>query len=134
MPENKPSGFEWRGTTPLTDENGNLDNSAGQFITDEENLTDGTPARSYIVDSGAVNDLLGFLLSDKGCTLTVYPLPFAGSDQRATASEVLTIADGGVTEAATWRYSEVGTPRSEIVVTKTEAGDTTSYGFTARGR
>jgi hypothetical protein len=133
MPENKPSNFEWNGTIPLTDENGNLTN-ADKFVTDEENLTDAAATRSYIVGSGAVNDLLGFLLADKGCTLTVYPLPFADSNQRATASEVLTIADGGVTEAATWRYSEVGTPRCEIVVTKTEAGSTTSYGFTARGR
>lgn len=134
MPEQKPSNFDWNGTIPLTAEGGLLTNETGQFITDEENLTDGTPSRSYFVGSGAVNDLLGFLLSDKGATLTVYPLPFIDSNQRATASEVLTIADGGVTEAAPWRYSEVGTPRCEIVVTKTEAGDTTSYGFTARGR
>ena len=134
MPEQKPSNFEWNGTIPLTDENGNLTNTTGQFVTDEENLTDAAATRTYIVGSGAVNDLLGFLLSDKGCTLTVYPLPFVDSTQRGTASTVLTIADGGVTEAATWRYSELGTPRAEIVVTKTEAGSTTSYGFTARGR
>ena len=133
MPEQKPSNFEWNGTIPLTDENGNLTDASG-FVTDEEGLTDAAATRTYIVGSGAVNDLLGFLLVDKGCTLTVYPLPFVGSTQRGTASTVLTIADGGVTEAATWRYSELGTPRAEIVVVKTEAGSTASYGFTARGR
>lgn len=134
MPELKPSNFEWNGTIPLTDENGNLTDEFSNFVEDTVNLTDAAATRTYIVGAGAVNDLIGFLLSDKGCTLTVYPLPVVGSTQRATASTVLTIADGGVTESAPWRYSELGAPRAEIVVTKTEAGSTTSYGFTARGR
>ena len=133
MPENKPSNFEWNGTIPLTDENGNLSDADG-FKQDTVVLTDGAATRTYIVGCGAVNDLAVFLLADKGCTLEVFPLPVVGSAVSAKASETLTIADGGVTVYNTARYSEIGSPRAKIVVTKTEAGDMTSYGFTARGR
>ena len=133
MAELKPSDFDWRGATPLTDENGNLTSAEG-FIEDTAVLTDGTPTRTYIIGAGAVNDLIGFVLGDKGCTLTVYPMPVDGSATTAKAGTVLTIADGGVAVYEPWRYSELGANRAKIVVTKTEAGDMTSYGFTVRGR
>ena len=132
--ERFPSDFQWNGYAPLTDENGNLTNTYGDYIPDTTVITDGTPSRTYIMGTGAINDLAGFLLADKGCTLTVYPLPVAGSTVRAKASTVLTIGAGGVTESEPWKYSELGTPRAEIVITKTEAGDMTAFNFTVRGR
>jgi hypothetical protein len=132
--ESYPGAHDWNGYVPLADQNGNLTRNNNVFIPDTAVLTDAAPTRTYIVGTGSINDLAGFLLADKGCTLTVYPLPVFGKTTRAKASTVLTIGAGGVTVAEPWKYSEIGTPAAEIVITKTEAGDMTSFMFTARGR
>ena len=131
--ENKQPGHEWDGTIPLTDEQSFLTDGVG-FKEDTVLLTDASPTRTYTIGTGAINDLVGFIRADKGCTLIVYPLPVLDSDVRGKASTTLTIADGGVSVYEPWRYSEIGSPRADVVVTKTEAGDMTVYGFTARGR
>jgi hypothetical protein len=96
-------------------------------------LTDGAPSYNTIVLSKSLNNIQGYILADKGCTLKVFPLPIDNNDTKAAESTTLTIADGGVTVMSPWKYSSLGTPRAMIQIDKTEAGSMASFILTVRG-
>ncbi len=96
-------------------------------------LTDAAPAYNTVILTKSLNDIQGYLISDKGCTLKVYPLPVDNYDTKAKESTTLTIADGGVTVFEPWSYSSIGTPRAMIQIDKTEAGTTSALILTVRG-
>ena len=69
---------------------------------------------------------------DKGGTVVVYPLPDVDDlTVLGEASTPLTIADDGESGRAT--YTRIAAPNAKIVITKTQAGSTTSYMLSIRG-
>ena len=60
-------------------------------------LTDAAPTADFMLHTKSINDIQGYIIADKGCTLEVFALPIDNYDTTASASTTLTIADGGVT-------------------------------------
>jgi hypothetical protein len=95
-------------------------------------LTDESPVVTRIIECIDVTDLIVFVTTDKGLTVTITPLPdYMDADVVGPVSDTLTIADGGGSDSAI--YSRIGTPLAKIVVTKTEAGSTDGFNLTVRG-
>lgn len=91
-----------------------------------DELTDASPTLTEIVDCNTSENLYVDIVIDKGSTVVVTPI-FDKTDDTAEGkpSATLTIADSGATERAV--YSNIGSVRAKIVVTKTEAGSTSGF-------
>ena len=100
--------------------------------TNTTDLTDAAATLTQIVNTKDVKDLVVDITTDKGTTVVITPILSATDDtQVGPVSTTLTIADGGGTDRA--RYSNISAERAKIVVTKTEAGSTTSFFVSVRG-
>ena len=95
-------------------------------------LTDASPARTLIVSTRNIDSLVVDVVCDKGCSLVIRPLPDIDDPMvKGESSDALTVADGG--GAVRGRYTDIGAPAAEIVVTKTESGDMTAMLLAVRG-
>lgn len=130
MGERFPSGILYAGTVPLKDKEGHLSDSGG-FITDTAVLTDGTPSRTYTIDTENIKNLFFDVKADKAGTVVITPLIDYDDD-----STLGLPSDTGVFAVDTGfrgTYSDIATHKVKIVVTKTDAGDMTNFAFRVRG-
>ena len=98
----------------------------------ETELTDGSPTATITIRTDLVVDLVIDIVSDKGGSLVITPLP--DDDDLLVlgeASTPLVIADLGETRRAI--YTKISAPNSKIVFTKTEAGTTSGFLLSVRG-
>jgi len=100
-------------------------------------LTDTVPGTTdvytTIVETRAVRDVICDLTTSHGCSVVITPIRNdEGTPEYGLASDTGTIADGGGSLRPA--YSDIGAPRAEIKVTKTEAGDMTTFELAIRGR
>lgn len=99
---------------------------------DTTTLTDASPTLTKTIDTQYITDLVADLTMDKGGTLVITPLLDVDDLLIAgEASTTLTLSTGGGT--ARGIYSKISAPYAKIVVTKTEAGDTTDVLLSVRG-
>lgn len=102
------------------------------LLDDSTQLTDAAAIHTHIIDTKAAGSLVIDVIADKGLTVIVTPLPVESDNSvLGKASDTLTIADGGDTDRVI--YTGIAAPRAKVVVTKTEAGSSTTYRLTARG-
>jgi len=100
-------------------------------------LTDDDPGTSdvysTIVNTQAVRDVQVDLEASHGCDVVITPIRNdEGDPEYGLASDTGTIdAGGGKIRPA---YSGIGSPRAEVKVTKTEAGDMTTFELAIRGK
>lgn len=95
-------------------------------------LTDLAPTIEYTVQTTYITDLVVDITIDKGATVVITPL--LDVDVLATTgvpSATLTIAVLGDTDRAI--YTKIASPYAKVTVTKTEAGDTSSFFLSIRG-
>jgi len=109
---------------------------AANFLLEDLNttvLTDASSTYTTTVDTLASKDILVDIVATKGCTVVVTPvLNTDGTAIEGTDSDTGTVADGG--SSGRFVYSDFGSPRAKVVVTKTELGDMTSFSLSIRGR
>lgn len=100
--------------------------------TNTTDLTDAAATLSQIVYTKNIADVVVDVTTDKGLTVVITPILSATDDtQLGPASTTLTIANGGGTDRA--RYTNISAERAKVVITKTEAGSTTSFLASVRG-
>jgi len=100
-------------------------------------LTDDDPGTSdvytTIVNTRGVRDVQVDLEASHGCSVVITPVRNdEGDPEYGLASDTGTIADGGGKLRPA--YSSIGAARAEVKVTKTEAGDMTTFELAIRGR
>lgn len=104
----------------------------GVEIPDVENMTDAAATRTYYFNTTNFSSVIFDIITTRGTTVVIYPLPLEGDlTVVGKASDTTTIADGGGTERT--KYTDIAAPNIKVVVTKTQAGDTTNYLFSIHG-
>jgi hypothetical protein len=98
----------------------------------QEELTDTSPIVTAIIDTKNVEDIMVDVVTDKGSTIVITPiLNSSGTPVLTDPSDTVTISNGGGSERVV--YSRIMAPRAKVVVTKTEAGDTSDFVLSIRG-
>ena len=105
---------------------------SGISIPDTDVVTDAVAVRNYYFNTSNFSSIIIDVITDKGTTIVVYPLPLEDDlTVVGKASDTTTIADGGDSERM--KYTDIAAPNTKITVTKTEAGDMASYLFSVHG-
>jgi hypothetical protein len=95
-------------------------------------LTDGAPTYNAVIVSEHYQDVIVDVVSDKGGTLVIYPIPDENNiTSLGLVSDTLTVADGG--PAGRGGYTKLASPRAKILFTKTEAGTTSGFKVIVHG-
>jgi len=95
-------------------------------------LTDAAPTYNAIVLTRDFQSVMVDVVSDKGGTLVIYPIPNSNdATVFGLVSDTLTVADGGPSDRG--GYSNIAAPKAKILFTKTEAGTTSGFLIAVRG-
>jgi len=95
-------------------------------------LTDAATDSEVIVPTQHVGTLVIDVISDKGGTLTITPLPNANDTSVAgEASTVGTLADSGPSKR--FKYTMPAAPLCKVTFSKTEAGTSSGFLMSVRG-
>jgi len=96
-------------------------------------LTDGAAMATLIVPTQHVKDLVIDVVSDKGGSVVVTPLPdHDDTSVLGEASTTGTLTNGG--PSGRFKYSDIAAPNTKVVFTKTEAGTTDGFTLSVRGQ
>lgn len=113
--------------------NRTIRSGSNKNIYDITNLTDEEPVRTHIVNTQGARDLMVAITSDKGCTIIITPIDNLDDNTAlGKASNTGTIPDGG--DSDRFLYASIASPKAQIVITKTESGDTASFRCIVRGQ
>lgn len=105
---------------------------SGIEIPDVSVLTDASPTRDYYFNTTNFSSIVIDAVTDKGATVVATPLILENDlTVEGKASDVTTIADGGAAERM--KYTDIAAPNTKVTVTKTEAGDMTTYVLSVHG-
>lgn len=102
------------------------------LLNDTVQITDGVPVRTKIIHTRRITDLHVDVISDKGMTVDIIRLPDYDNEAKPFLSYTQSVIPDGGGVVGPW-IEKIGCAKAKIVITKTEAGDTSTYQLVVSG-